>query len=230
MTGFTFAFPQAGELLLDCPQRCDGLIVGCRQIRSWLGVGAGRAEGRRIGLLSDCGALTSFGYRMTKPLELAIHCGRPRSQGLDLTLEPDELLTSIRLRPDGRNVGTFGIARLHYRKDQLVVQHAHGFVAQTAADLGTLGLLAVLALAGAWFVSASRTTGLERHPERREGAPLWWDADRVAMTALALSAIVFGLHSAIDWTWFVPGPAVMAIAIAGYVAGRGPAPPCGDPA
>ncbi|MEA2482487.1 MAG: hypothetical protein QOC55_434, partial [Thermoleophilaceae bacterium] len=86
-------------------------------------------------------------------------------------------------------------------------------------------------LAGAWFVSAARTTGLERHPERREGAPRWWDADRVAMTALAIAAVVFGLHSAIDWTWFVPGPAVMAILVAGYVAGRGPAPqPAGTPA
>ena len=131
----------------------------------------------------------------------------------------------------GSGAGTFGIARLHYRQDQLVVQHAHGFVAQTASDLGTLGLIAIFALAGAWFVSAARTTGLERHAGRREGAPRWWDADRVAMAALALAAIVFGLHSAIDWTWFVPGPAVMAIAVAGYVAGRGAAPqPLGMPA
>src|SRR5206468_1097210 len=35
-------------------------------------------------------------------------------------------------------------------------------------------------------------------------------------------AIVFGLHSAIDWTWFVPGPAVMALVAAGLAAGRGP--------
>ena len=130
----------------------------------------------------------------------------------------------------GSGAGTFGIARLHYRKDQLVVQHAHGFLAQTASDLGTLGLIVVLALAGAWFVSAARTTGVERHPGRREGAPRWWDADRVAMSALALAAIAFGIHSTVDWTWFVPGPAVMAIAVAGYVAGRGPAPqPVGTP-
>jgi hypothetical protein len=130
----------------------------------------------------------------------------------------------------GTGAGTFGVARLRYRKDQLVVQHAHGFIAQTAADLGTLGLIAIFALAGAWFVSAARTTGLERHPGRREGAPLWWDADRVAMWALALAALVFGIHSAIDWTWFTPGPAVLAIAVAGYVAGRGPAPqPVGAP-
>lgn len=130
----------------------------------------------------------------------------------------------------GTGAGTFGISRLRFRKDQLVVQHAHGFVAQTASDLGTLGLIAIFALAGAWLLSAARTTGLERHRGRREGAPSHWDADRVAMSALALAALVFGLHSAIDWTWFIPGPAVMAIAMAGYVAGRGPAPmPAGLP-
>src|SRR5204862_4450823 len=130
----------------------------------------------------------------------------------------------------GTGAGTGGIARLHDRKDQLVAQHAHGFIAQTAADLGTLGLLAIFALAGAWFVSAARTTGLERHPKRREGAPRHWDADRVGTAALALAALTYAFQSAIDWTWFVPGPTVMAIVIAGYVAGRGPAPqPAGMP-
>jgi tetratricopeptide (TPR) repeat protein len=49
-----------------------------------------------------------------------------------------------------------------------------------------------------------------------------WNADRTAVVALALMAIVFGLQSAIDWTWFVPGPAVMTVVAAGFVAGRGP--------
>jgi hypothetical protein len=130
----------------------------------------------------------------------------------------------------GTGAGTFGVARLHYRKDQLVAQHAHGFIAQSASDLGILGLLVIFAFAGAWFVSAARTTGLERHAGRREGAPRHWDADRIATSALALGALVYAIQSAIDWTWFVPGPTVMALLIAGYVAGRGPAPrPVGAP-
>ena len=40
--------------------------------------------------------------------------------------------------------------------------------------------------------------------------------------ALALVAVVFGLQSAIDWTWFVPGPMAMTLVAAGFVAGRGP--------
>jgi Flp pilus assembly protein TadD len=34
--------------------------------------------------------------------------------------------------------------------------------------------------------------------------------------------VVFGVHSAIDWTWFLPGTAVPALLCAGWLAGRGP--------
>jgi hypothetical protein len=39
--------------------------------------------------------------------------------------------------------------------------------------------------------------------------------------ALVLSALVFGLHSLVDWVWFVPGPTAMAMVAAGFVVGRG---------
>ncbi|MEA2271707.1 MAG: hypothetical protein QOI98_415, partial [Solirubrobacteraceae bacterium] len=32
----------------------------------------------------------------------------------------------------------------------------------------------------------------------------------------------FGVHSAIDWTWFVPANAAVALLAAGWIAGRGP--------
>ena len=41
------------------------------------------------------------------------------------------------------------------------------------------------------------------------------------MTVL-LVPLVFGVQSLLDWTWFIPAPAVMALIAAGYVAGRGP--------
>ncbi len=44
----------------------------------------------------------------------------------------------------------------------------------------------------------------------------------MGLVALALAAIAFGLQSLIDWTWFIPGPAVLALVAAGFVAGRGP--------
>jgi cytochrome c-type biogenesis protein CcmH/NrfG len=34
--------------------------------------------------------------------------------------------------------------------------------------------------------------------------------------------VIFGGHSFVDWTWFVPGNAVVALLCAGWLAGRGP--------
>ncbi len=41
------------------------------------------------------------------------------------------------------------------------------------------------------------------------------------MTLLSV-VVVFGVHSLVDWTWFVPGTAMLALLCAGWVAGRGP--------
>jgi O-Antigen ligase len=131
----------------------------------------------------------------------------------------------------GTGAGTFASARLRYRTDTSVTRHAHGFVPQTLADLGFVGVGLTTALLLAWLVAGLRTTALypRRLPFRRgegEGPPPArrdWTADRTALVALGLIAIVFGLQSAIDWTWFVPGPTAMALVAAGFVAGRGPA-------
>jgi len=118
----------------------------------------------------------------------------------------------------GAGANTFGLARLPYRKDGRRAAHAHGFVAQTMSDLGLVGLVAAIGLLIAWLVAAARTLGLMpgrgRSPE--------WSNERIALAAIALSAVVFGLHSIIDWTWSIPGTALTALAAAGFVAGRGP--------
>ena len=128
----------------------------------------------------------------------------------------------------GTGAGTFRVARLRHRTDTTVTGHAHGFVPQTLADLGIAGLVVTTLLLLAWLVAAARTTALYprrlslsrdrgRTPPRRD-----WTSERIALVALGLIAVVFGLQSAIDWTWFVPGPAAMALVAAGFVAGRGP--------
>jgi hypothetical protein len=124
----------------------------------------------------------------------------------------------------GTGAGTFGIARLRYRKGEQVSRHAHGFIPQTLADLGLVGLAVALALFVAWLVAALRTTQLYPRIRRRAG-PVErrdWSQERIALVALLLVTVVFGLQSAIDWTWFVPGPAAMALVAGGFVAGRGP--------
>jgi O-Antigen ligase len=131
-------------------------------------------------------------------------------------------------RAVGFGAGNFAVARLRHRKDASITRHAHGFVPQTLADLGIVGVAITTALLLAWLVAALRASGLHprRLPFRRaDETPLPrrdWDVERAAIVALALVAIVFGLQSALDWTWFVPGPAAMALVAAGFVAGRGP--------
>ena len=53
---------------------------------------------------------------------------------------------------------------MRYRTVTIDVQHAHGFVVQTLADLGIVGLLAALALLACWMAAAGRPT----HPLNRQ--------------------------------------------------------------
>jgi hypothetical protein len=128
----------------------------------------------------------------------------------------------------GLGAGSFQTTRLRHRTDASVTRHAHGFVPQTLADLGIVGVGLSTALLLAWLVAAARATGLHprRLPFRRGnsgGTPRRdWSADRTALVAAALIPVVFGLQSAIDWTWFIPGPTAMALVAAGFVAGRAP--------
>jgi hypothetical protein len=134
----------------------------------------------------------------------------------------------------GVGAGAFAVARLRHRTDIVVTRHAHGFVAQTLADLGVVGVVITALLLLAWLGAAMRTTALlprrlpfadrlpfirspDELPPRRD-----WDGDRIALVALSLVAVAFGLHSIIDWTWFINGPASMALVAAGFVVGRGP--------
>ena len=117
----------------------------------------------------------------------------------------------------GVGAGGYATVRPRYRTDTLDVRHAHGYVVQTLADLGLVGMAVSLALLAAWLAAASRTVGLWGAGRR---AP--WTPERVGMATLLAICVVFGVHSFVDWTWFVPGNAVLALLCAGWLAGRGP--------
>jgi hypothetical protein len=121
----------------------------------------------------------------------------------------------------GSGAETFAVTRLRYRppNDRTVPQHAHGYLHQTAADLGIAGLVVNMVLLLAWLLSARRATGVMR---RRAARVSEFSPERIGLIALALSALVFGMHSLVDWVWYVPGPTAMALVAAGFVAGRGP--------
>jgi O-Antigen ligase len=133
----------------------------------------------------------------------------------------------------GAGAAGYETARLRYRSQPLDVRQAHGYVVQTLADLGIVGLAVTLALLIAWMVAAGRPT----HPfDRRwtagrsppsigwRRAPLAYTPERIGMLTMLCIVIVFGVHSFADWTWYVPGDACVALLCAGWLAGRGSLP------
>ena len=117
----------------------------------------------------------------------------------------------------GSGAGAYATVRSRFRDDALFVRHAHGYVVQTLADFGWIGLIVSLLAAAAWLLSAARATGV-----RRKDRGLPYDAERIGMLTLVVVVLVFAAHSLIDWTWFVPANAGVAVLCAGWVAGRGP--------
>jgi hypothetical protein len=133
----------------------------------------------------------------------------------------------------GAGAEGYATARLRYRTLPLDVQQAHGFLVQTLADLGLLGLLVVLALLGTWMVAAgSATHPFNRRWSRwrwrrwpiaeRDGARGLYTPERIGLLTMLCLVATFGVHSFVDWTWYVPGLACAALLCAGWLAGRGP--------
>ena len=117
----------------------------------------------------------------------------------------------------GVGAGGYATVRKRYRSADPAVRHAHGYVVQTLADLGLAGLAVSLALLAAWLASAARATGLRRRDRGRA-----FTTERIGLLTLVATVVVFGVHSFVDWTWFVPANAAVALLAAGWVAGRGP--------
>ena len=135
----------------------------------------------------------------------------------------------FKARPlEGVGAGAFAVGRLRFRNDTSVTRHAHGWFAQILADFGLVGLALTSLLLLTWSVAALSATGLlprrllrgaseERTPLRRD-----WDAHRIALVAVLLVPLVFGVQSLLDWTWFIQAPTAMALVGAGFLAGHGP--------
>lgn len=115
----------------------------------------------------------------------------------------------------GAGAGAYGQLRLQYRANRGVVRHAHGYTSQVLADLGWVGIGLSLLAVIAFLAAAVRVLGVTRSALR-----LPWDAERVGVAALTVIVLVFGIHSAIDWTWYIPGNAVPALLCAGFVVSR----------
>jgi tetratricopeptide (TPR) repeat protein len=124
----------------------------------------------------------------------------------------------------GAGAEGYATASLRYRTVLLDARHAHGFIVQTLADLGLAGLVLALALLIAWMTAAGRSThpfGRRWQQWRWRGCALPYSAERIGMLSLLCVVVVFGVHSFVDWTWYVPGDACVALLCAGWLAGRG---------
>jgi hypothetical protein len=117
----------------------------------------------------------------------------------------------------GVGAGGFGTASPRYSPGDDVAADAHSYVIQTFADLGLIGLALTLGLLIAWAVAAARAVDLRRPRNGEDRAE-----ERAGLVTLLATVVIFGAHSTIDWTWFIPGLAVPALICAGWLAGRGP--------
>jgi hypothetical protein len=137
----------------------------------------------------------------------------------------------------GAGAAGYETARLRYRTQPLDVRQAHGYVVQTLADLGIVGLVLTLALLVAWMAAAGRPTHPfnRRWTAQRSPPSVGWKhmggrdlgqytPERIGMLTMLCIVVVFGVHSFADWTWYVPGDACVALLCAGWLAGRGSLP------
>jgi tetratricopeptide (TPR) repeat protein len=93
----------------------------------------------------------------------------------------------------GAGSAGYATARKRYRRDALDVQHAHGYVPQTMADLGLIGLAISLALLCAWVAAAARAAGARRRVRPRDLDPRRWPA-ALARAGRALPPALRGAH------------------------------------
>lgn len=125
----------------------------------------------------------------------------------------------------GAGGGGYDVARKQYETGTLEVAQAHGYIAQTLADLGVVGTLLTIALLLTWCAAAGAAT----HPFNRRWAKWRWRSiglsygpERIGLLTMLCIVVTFGVHSFVDWTWYVPGTACIALICAGWLAGRGP--------
>ncbi len=115
----------------------------------------------------------------------------------------------------------YGTAVTRYTNDPRIVAHAHSYVVETFADFGLIGVALMVAMLVSWSLAARRTLARPGSPGPASDQAAH-TAERAGLLTMLAVVVIFGLHSAIDWTWFVPGTALPALACAGWLAGRGP--------
>jgi hypothetical protein len=216
--GLLAGFLAAARPLTGVERRRAGIAVLCALALVPIGVAAGLTQSQR-------GLFGTIGHDVSQLVDPSVagvtnSPGRLTSAGSVRARYWKEALQMFGDHPGlGVGGGGYATARPRYRNDSLDVRHAHGYMVQTLADLGLVGAaLSLLALA-AWAVSAARATGLRRRDRARGGRDRI--PERIGLLTMLAVVVIFGVHSFVDWTWFVPGDALVALLCAGWLAGRG---------
>ncbi|MBS1868532.1 MAG: O-antigen ligase family protein [Actinobacteria bacterium] len=238
LAGLALSFAMSRSALAPPTRRALGAtLLAALALVPLAGIGALAASQRGL-----TGSISHGWHQLTDPnaQQPANAPGRLASVGGVRARYWDNGFTIWREQPWlGVGADGYATARKPIQPDRLRVRHAHGYVPQTLADLGLVGMGLSVALLIAWLGAAARATGVR--PRRRWGAWLLALArtrdarlrpaarprqpqtpERIGLMTLATTAIAFGVHSTVDWTWFVPGTAVTGLVAAAWVAGRGP--------
>jgi len=222
VAGFAAAFATDRVPLAPALRRRAGIaLIGLAALAPLAGLGALAASSRGL-----TGEISHVWNTLTNPNSgvgdspnrlVQLGNSRPRYWSEGLKVGEHSLLHGV-------GAAGYGTARTRYTTDPWIVEHAHSYPIETFADFGLIGLGLNLALLVAWGLAAARTLGLRRAHEQSEsaGPPEAVRPERAGLLTLLCVVVVFGVHSTIDWTWFVPGTAIPALFCAGWLAGRGP--------
>jgi hypothetical protein len=217
LTALGYAVAVATENRAPSPQlrrRAGIALVALAAMTPVLGIAAVAASSRGLtGEISHLWSqLTSPSTHLTDTSNRLVQIGSSRP-----IYWREALLVGEHALFRGAGAGGFQTASLRYAQNRWgVAAEAHSYIFQTFADLGLLGVAVSVGLLAAWALAAARALGLRPRagPEHA--------VERAGMMTLLAVVVIFGVHSAIDWTWLVPGVAIPALAGAGWLAGRGP--------
>jgi hypothetical protein len=237
-------------------RRAVGVAIGALVALALLGAVAGLAASRRglTGTIShELSLLTDPNARVPNTSARLTAVSSVRARYWKEAIEIFEGHPAL-----GAGAAGYEVARLRYRTAPIDVRQAHGYLVQTLADLGLVGLVLTLALLLAWMAAAGRAThplgrrwsagrlapapstpsgaSIAHRRSRRRGppglrlerVPHAYTPERVGLLTMICIVLTFGVHSLVDWTWYVPGDALVALLCAGWLAGRGPIA-TGDP-
>ena len=112
----------------------------------------------------------------------------------------------------GQGAGAFDIARRPVRRNAIIVIEPHSVPIQLAAEMGMVGILLFLGLCVTGVLASAAAV------RRLSGA------ERVAATALGLTALAYLLHALVDYDWdflALTGPVSLIVGVL-FAAGRPP--------